>query len=52
MVKFREKSGPPPPPKNPKSPKLTVNKESFWNHSIKKWSDIISPFILDDNIIC
>ena len=24
----------------------------FWNHSIKKWADITSPFILNDNIIC
>ena len=32
--------------------KPTVFRESFWNHSIKKWSDIISPFILNDNIIC
>ena len=32
--------------------KPTVSRESFWNHSIKKWSDIASPFILNDNIIC
>ena len=32
--------------------KQTVSRESFWNHSIKKWSDITSPFILNDNIIC
>ena len=25
-------------------------RESFQNHSIKKWSDISSPFILNDNI--
>ena len=27
-------------------------RESFWNHSINIWSDITSPFILNDNIIC
>ena len=32
--------------------KPTVSRESFWNHSIKKWSDITYPFILNDNIIC
>ena len=32
--------------------KPTVSRESFWNHSIRKWSDIISPFILNDNIMC
>ena len=32
--------------------KPTVSRESFWNQSIKKWSDITSPFILNDNIIC
>ena len=31
--------------------KQTVSRES-WNHSLNKWSDIISPFILNDNIIC
>ena len=31
--------------------KPTVSGESFWNHSIKKWSDITFPFILDYNII-
>ena len=35
-----------------KVPKPTISRESFWNHSIKKWSDITSPFILNDNIIC
>ena len=30
--------------------KPTVSRESFWNHSIKKWPDIASPFILDNNI--
>ena len=30
--------------------KPTVTRESFWNHSIKKWPDIASPFILDNNI--
>ena len=29
-----------------------VSRESFWNHSIKKWSDIKSPFIFNYNIIC
>ena len=32
--------------------KPTVYRESFWNQSITKWSDITSPFILNDNIIC
>ena len=31
----------------------TVFRESFWNHSMKKWSDKTYPFILNDNyIIC
>ena len=32
--------------------KPTVSRESFWNHSIKKLSDITTPFILNDDIIC
>ena len=32
--------------------KQTVSRESFWNPSIKKWSDITPPIILNDNIIC
>ena len=32
--------------------KPTVSREYFWNHSIKKWSDITSPYISNDNIIC
>ena len=31
---------------------MDISRESFWNHSIKKWSDIISFFILNDNIKC
>ena len=34
------------------TPKPTVSRESFWNHSMKKWSDMSSLFILNDNIIC
>ena len=30
----------------------SIVRESFWKHSIKKWSDTTSPFILNDNIIC
>ena len=30
--------------------KPTVSRKSFWNHSIKKWSDITSPFISNDNL--
>ena len=29
----------------------TVSRESSWNHSIKKWSDKTSPFILNDSTI-
>ena len=32
--------------------KPTVSRDFFWNHSIKKWSDLTSPFILNGNIIC
>ena len=32
--------------------KPTVSRESFWNHSIKKWSGMTPPFILNGNIIC
>ena len=35
-----------------KVPKPTISRESFWNHSIKDWPDITSPFILSDNITC
>ena len=53
-------SGPPPriQPRPPlpqtvlKVTKPTVSRESFWNHSIKKWSGITSRFILNNNIIC
>ena len=31
---------------------MTVSRESFWNHSIKKWSDTTTPFISNDSIIC
>ena len=37
---------PSPPKKSPEVLKPTVSRESFWNHSIKKWSDITSPFII------
>ena len=43
---------PDPPLKVLKVLKLTVSRESFWNHSIKKWSDTTSSFILNDNSIC
>ena len=32
--------------------KPTISRDSFWNHSIKQRSDITSPFILNDDIIC
>ena len=28
-----------------------IQRKSFWNHNIKKWSDITSPLIVNDNII-
>ena len=31
---------------------LTVSRGSFWSQSIKKWSDITSLLILNDNITC
>ena len=31
---------------------LSLSRKSFWNHSTKKWSDITTLFILNDNIIC
>ena len=42
---------PDPPQKVLKVLKLTVSRESFWNHSIKKWSNITSSYILNDSII-
>ena len=41
-----------PPPMGPLTNMRYVSRESFWNHGIKKWSDITSPFILNDIIIC
>ena len=29
-----------------------MSRGSFWNNSIKKWSDVTSPLILNDNNIC
>ena len=45
------KPAPPPAPlKVLKVLKPTVSREFFWNHSIKKWSDITSPFMLNDHM--
>ena len=43
---------PEPPLKVLKVLKPTVSREYFWKHSIKKWWDTTSAFILNDNIIC
>ena len=40
------------PPQKKKVVKPSVSRESFWNHSIEKWSDITSPLILNDSITC